>query len=70
MNRKDILLRAAFDLIARSEMSSFVLAPGEVMVHYDDADCDGLCLKEDIANELGISVDEYPIDLDDEEEEA
>lgn len=51
-DRKEILLRACYDLLKESNESG-VLAV-EQTVHYDDADCDGWCLMDDIAAELGI----------------
>lgn len=53
-DRKIVLLRAAYDLLKKSEESHFVKQATAIVVHYDDADCDGYCLMEDIALELGI----------------
>ena len=53
-NRRDVLLRACYDLLKKANESDYV---GDVMsmtVHYDEADCDGHCLMDDIASELGI----------------
>lgn len=55
--RKDILLRAAFDMLKKCNDSPTVISPMETTVFYDDADCDGLCLMKDIAIELGIGID-------------
>lgn len=66
-DRKEVLLRAAFDLLRRAEESHFVQEAGCIVVRYDDADCDGGCLLEDIAEELNISNDEEPIPLGDKE---
>jgi len=63
MDRKDILLRAAYDIIKRSTMNHFVEETGAILAHYDGADCDGLCLMEDIAIELGLDDRESPIPL-------
>jgi len=52
--RKDILLKAAYDMLKKCDESPFVISPMETTVHYDEADCDGNCLMEDIANELNI----------------
>ena len=57
MNRKDILLRACFDLLQKQVESPYVLNLLDETVHYDDSDCDGHCLMDDIAEELGI--DDY-----------
>lgn len=57
-DRKDVLLKAAFDLLAKCNNSPYVLhAPAQV-VEYDGADCDGSCLMEDIAEELGFDCEE------------
>lgn len=66
-DRKEVLLRAAYDLLKRAEESSYVLYAPEIVVKYDNANCDGGCLMEDIAMELGFDTDEHPIPLDEEE---
>ncbi len=63
MDRKDILLRAAYDLLKRSTEPGYVQDATEILVHYDDADCDGHCLMEDIAIELDIENGTKPIPL-------
>ena len=60
-DRKDILLRAAFDMIRKAELSHYVESPVEITTFYDGTDCDGLCLADDIAQELGIERDEKPL---------
>lgn len=67
MDRKDILLRAAYDLIKRSTESHFVQETQCILVHYDEANCDGHCLMEDIASELNLDEDTDPIPLTKEE---
>lgn len=62
--RKDTLLRAAYDLIKRSTMQVFVQETGTILTHYDDADCDGLCLMDDIAAELNLDDDTPPLPLE------
>jgi len=62
-NRKDVLLRAAFDLLKRAKMSRYVLHAPEIVVRYDEANCDGSCLMEDIAIELDIDTTSDPIPL-------
>lgn len=57
MDRKTILLRAAYDLLKQQNESGEVLNVLSLVAYYDDADCDGYCLLEDIANELGIEDD-------------
>lgn len=59
--RKDILLRAAFDLLRRCEDAPYVIEAPSTLVRYDEADCDGMCLMDDIANELGIDRQSEPI---------
>jgi hypothetical protein len=61
MNRKDILLRAAFDMIRKAENDHFVRSPLEITTFYDDADCDGYCLADDIASELEIDRKSQPL---------
>jgi hypothetical protein len=53
-DRKDILLKAAFDLLKRQNECGIVLNLLEQTVFYDEADCDGYCLMQDIAIELDI----------------
>ena len=53
-DRKDILLKAAYDLLKQCEKSSYVLNALSTTTHYDDAECDGYCLMDDIAMELGL----------------
>lgn len=52
IDRKVILLKAAFDLLKQAHESDYVLNPMEIITHYDSADCDGFCLMNDIACEL------------------
>jgi hypothetical protein len=65
-NNKDILLRAAHDLIKRSTQSHYVVEAVSIETRYHDANCDGYCLMEDIAHELGLDDDTDPIPLKDE----
>ena len=67
MDRKEILLRAAYDLLKRSTNDHFVREATSIVVRFDDANCDGYCLMEDIATELEINSDEDPIPLGPEE---
>jgi hypothetical protein len=59
--RMATLLRAAFDMIRKAELSPTVESPLEILTHYDEADCDGSCLADDIATELGIERDAEPL---------
>lgn len=65
-SRKDILLRAAYDLIERSK-THFVQETVGIQTFYDDANCDGYCLQSDIAHELRLEEDTPPIPLGPEE---
>lgn len=53
-NRKDVLLKAAYDLLKNCHDSHYVLNVLETTVFYDDTDCDGYCLANDIADALGL----------------
>ena len=55
-SRAKILLKAAYDLLQKQQESHFVLNLLEKTVHYDEADCDGYCLQEDIASFLKYEV--------------
>ena len=54
-DRKEILLKAAYDLLKKCENADYFLDPMETAVFYDDANCDGACLMQDIADELDLS---------------
>jgi len=54
--RCEVLLKAAYDLLRKQYKSSYVLNLLEETVFYDDTDCDGYCLANDIA---------YLLDLED-----
>lgn len=54
VSRERVLLRAAYDLLKKQERSVFVLNLLSQTVHYDDSECDGNCLMDDIAIELEI----------------
>jgi len=51
-DRKLILLKACYDMLKKQCDSIYVLSPFETTVHYDEADCDGYCLMDDIQHEL------------------
>ena len=51
-DRKTVLLKACLDMLKKCDDSHFVVSPMEVTVFYDDAECDGYCLMEDIEHEL------------------
>lgn len=54
IDRKVILLRAAYDMLKKQRDSHYVISPFETTVFYDEAECDGYCLMEDIATELNL----------------
>jgi len=51
-DRKITLLKACRDLLKKQNDSSYVLNLLSETVFYDDVDCDGYCLLEDIEIEL------------------
>lgn len=53
-DRKSVLLKACYDMLKKCRDSHYTLSVMEETVHYDDADCDGSCLMDDIATELGL----------------
>ena len=67
-SRKDILLRAAYDFVKRSLQCRFVESADSIMVRYDDANCDGHCLMEDIMFELDLDDGTKPIPLENDED--
>jgi hypothetical protein len=52
--RAEILLKACYDILKKCEQSHYVLDACSQTAFYDGTDCDGYCLMEDIAVELGI----------------
>ena len=54
--RCEVLLKAAYDLLRKQQKSHYVLNLLAETVFYDDTDCDGYCLANDIA---------YLLDLED-----
>lgn len=53
-SRKEILLKAAYDLLKKQYEARVVLDLLTETAFYDGTECDGFCLMDDIANELGI----------------
>lgn len=53
-DRKVTLLKACLELLQRQEDSYVVLDILEEMIRYDESDCDGYCLIEDIKMELSM----------------
>lgn len=61
MDRKTELLIAVYKLLNKQNNSSYVLNMLEETIHYDDADCDGNCLMNDIQyclEDEGINIEE------------
>lgn len=56
-DRKDVLLRAAYDILKKCDEGPYVKNALEETAFYDGTDCDGYCLMNDIADELGIEED-------------
>lgn len=56
-DRKVTLLKACLNLLEKQEQSSYVMDILSETVYYDEADCDGYCLMEDIKIELGLQED-------------
>ncbi len=46
------LLKAALEILQKSDEGPFVKSALELTAHYDGADCDGRCLREDIEHFL------------------
>jgi len=67
-NHKDVLLRAAYDLLKRSDEGPYVQETMAILVKYDGTNCDGSCLMDDIACALEIDGDTPPIPLEDDDE--
>lgn len=53
-DRKTVLLKACYDLLKKQNESIYVLNMLEQTVCYDDMECDGSCLLEDIESELSL----------------
>lgn len=50
LQRARVLLKATHDLLEAAEDSPYVENVLAILVHYDEVDCDGSCLMEDIEN--------------------
>ena len=53
-NRKDILLRATYDILKKCDEGPYMKDVFEQTAIWDGAECDGMCLMEEIAEILGI----------------
>nr|DAM04355.1 MAG TPA: hypothetical protein [Caudoviricetes sp.] len=51
-NRAIVLLKACYELLNKQKNSFYVLNLLTETVFYDDADCDGYCLSDDIEDYL------------------
>lgn len=58
-NRKDILLKAAYDILKECNRGPYVKNALEVTAIWDDAECDGYCLMDEISDELGLMEDNH-----------
>lgn len=56
-NRKDVLLRAAYDILKKCRDTPYVQDALTTVAFWDEAECDGHCLMTDIAIELDIEDD-------------
>jgi len=52
VNRADVLLKAARDLLKKCDDGPFVKNALEETIFYDGTECDGCCLMEDIESFL------------------
>ena len=55
-DRAITLLRATLEILRKCDNSSYVLDVLGETAHYDEADCDGYCLMEDIRNYLDYEL--------------
>jgi hypothetical protein len=67
-DRKDTLLRAAYDILKRCSEGPYVVSPSEVCARWDNANCSGDCLMEEIACLLELEVYEPPIPLENDDD--
>lgn len=51
-DRATTLLKATLDMLTKLDKSPYVISPFETTVFYDEADCDGTCLMDDIKTYL------------------
>ena len=56
MERSEVLLRACLDLLTKCDESRTVEDVMFLTTIYDDATCDGFCLKDDIESYLEFKV--------------
>ena len=56
LERAKVYLKATSDLLQKQNESHYVLNLLETTVFYDEVDCDGYCLKDDIDSFLEMGV--------------
>ena len=56
-DRAKVLLKATLDILRQCDNTSYVLNALEVTTFYDEAECDGFCLMEDI--EWFLELEKY-----------
>lgn len=61
--RMVILLRAAYDLLTRNDQTAYVQEACYTLAQYDNTNCDGYCLKAEIAEIIGIDENTAPKQL-------
>lgn len=58
MERMRTLLKAAYDLLKKQHESNFVLNILETTAVWDEVECDGYCLMEEIEGLLNLDYEE------------
>jgi hypothetical protein len=56
VDRKTELLEQVLEMFKQCDESTFEMSPFDAELFYDGADCDGYCLRDDIASELGVDL--------------
>jgi len=56
-DRKDVLLKAAYDILKKCDEANKVIEVLHQTASYDGTECDGFCLMNDIADELDLPHD-------------
>ena len=51
-DRAKVLLKATLELLNKCDESNWVEDPMRMTVYYDETDCDGSCLRDDIEDWL------------------
>lgn len=54
IERMELLLKKAHELLTKCDESVYVVNPMGVIINYDEAECDGFCLMNDIAELLDL----------------